>query len=85
MSNYILEKPPIQSKVAYHPSTAQTEANYNVHKRKHKSISKAPSNQGEAHIGNQNEVADIIKDYIIKAKKSSKKGDRESSSKIQDF
>ena len=36
-------------------------------------------------MGNQNEVADIIKDYIIKAKKNSKKGGKESRLNLHDF
>lgn len=67
MSHYITEKPQINSNVTYYANTAQSEANHNIQKRKIKSTSRV-NNQTELH-GN-NEVSDIIKDYIIKAKKS---------------
>lgn len=54
-------------------NATQNEVNYNIHKRKHKSSSRS-SNQGDVQVGGNNEVADIIKDYIIKAKKTSASG-----------
>ena len=85
MSHYITDKPQISSNVTYYANTAQSETNHNIQRRKIKSTSRA-NNTTELH-GN-NEVSDIIKDYIIKAKKSYIKGrphkDRDSIA-IHDF
>lgn len=67
MSHYISDKPQISSNVTYYANTAQSETHQNIQRRKIKSTSRA-INQTE--LQGSNEVTDIIKDYIIKAKKS---------------
>lgn len=67
MSHYISEKPQISSNVTYYANTAQSETQQNIQRRKIKSSSRG-NNQTE--LQGSNEVSDIIKDYIIKAKKS---------------
>jgi|LakMenEpi03Aug12_release.lakeMendotaPanAssembly.Ray.scaffolds.fasta_scaffold3395474_1 hypothetical protein len=86
MSNYLQEKPQIHSKVTYYPSSAHSN-----HLQKRKSLSNTRVHPAvEQNNENHNEVADIIKDYIVKVKRgynrmNKGKDFRNSINKLQDF